>query len=145
VGHLDVAPTLDRLYGVRQRHSSLHPGLDLSERLHGRDDGALAARDGFVHESAHNRYVVATRGPWKLLLTVFGARDGDEVALFHTGDDPEEHLDLADDHPEIVQELQSLAHRWIELGHWNVRDEKLSAEELEQLRQLGYVVRDDGS
>jgi arylsulfatase A-like enzyme len=85
--------------------------------------------------------IAVVEGPWKGIWNLEVGR----FELYRTDDDPGEARDRAADEPEVVERLQAAARAWYldrpeELAE-EPRDprETFSPEELERLRQLGYV------
>lgn len=143
VGQIDLVPTLERLYGVSLRPTVPRRGLDLSVRMRGLPDPALSTERVSIHEDAHNRVVMARRGPWKLILRVSNPWfSRDPIALFNLADDPRETRNVADEHPEVVGELKPHLARWVQTGAWRKVDADVDVEEIERLRALGYVEED---
>jgi len=145
VGQIDLAPTLERLYGVSLRPGLPRHGLDLSAAMRGLPaaEAGLGEERASVHEDAHNRVVMARRGPWKLIVSVSDPWfSRDRVSLFNLDDDPRETRNVADEHPEIVEALTPLVARWVAAGSWRKVDPDVDAREIERLRALGYVEED---
>jgi len=120
---LDVFPTL-----------CAWVGLDCPEKLAGRDllNGA-APQDAYA---LWNHWAVARDGRWKLLEN---ARRGTRQ-LFDLERDPGETRDLADSEPEVVERLQKRKEAWLRSMGRVPRDAAAeSAEQVEQLRALGYL------
>jgi arylsulfatase A-like enzyme len=118
-------------------------GIDLSATMRGHADPALSEERVSIHEDAHNRVVMARRGPWKLIVSVSNpwfARD--RIALFHLPDDPRETRNVAGEHPEIVAELRPHLDRWVQAGAWRKVDADVDPEEVRRLKALGYVEED---
>jgi arylsulfatase A-like enzyme len=87
---------------------------------------------------------VAVADGWKLIWNVVVRDDRPEFELFDHVNDPLDLVNLADDNAEVVAELQGEIERWrvmAEAAKVTVGDEAgdVSAEELEQLRALGYA------
>ncbi len=154
VTHIDIVPTICHLYGVAVKQPEGMPmhGINLVDAMLQRPDPAVGRRHSLVHEDAHNRQVLARRGPWKLIYQI---RDPvypeHETMLFNLDDDPEEKNSLAAKRPDIVSELQPMIQRWIDRGSWGIKNKivqggKLTPEqqkEWERLKALGYVDEDE--
>ena len=108
--------------------------------MRGREDPAVSDARVSIHEDAHNRVVMARRGPWKLIVIVSNPWfSRDRIALFHLPDDPRETRNVADAHPEIVAELRPHLERWVQAGAWRKVDADVDADEIRRLKALGYV------
>jgi arylsulfatase A-like enzyme len=80
---------------------------------------------------------VVYRGPYKAILSSDGQSE-----LYHLGDDPGEQTDLVERRPELARELLAIARRARERGEAGAGAPaavEFSDEELERLRELGYV------
>lgn len=149
VTHVDLAPTLCKLYGVelKQNDLPLH-GIDLAASLKGSPNPALSARQVTVHEDAYNRQVMALKGPWKLIhMNPPGPKyEWPTVLLFNIQTDPQEKNNLAEKNPEIVSELKGHIERWLQLGKFNPRQNAAggkpvqpNTEREKTLKALGYM------
>ena len=152
---IDVMPTLLDLAGLPApeglQGGSLRPLL-----AHGGDAAAAgwSARPAFAEKAAvtgratpngeWESYAIIS-GPWKLIHNVQRREGMPEFELFDHRRDPLNRDDLAEQKPEVVQELAEALRRWRE----TVLAERLpsdaeatagaSAEELARLRSLGYL------
>lgn len=155
VTHIDIVPTLAQLYGVKMAQPYLMHGLSLVELVNGAESAAVAQRTTLIHEDAHNRQIMVRRGEWKLVVQIREPKyPGDAVSLFNLDQDPDEKVNLAEKHPEIVAQLRPLVQRWVEQGKWEIKnaedEEGLSAEEIQRrkaerarLEALGYIEKED--
>jgi arylsulfatase A-like enzyme len=94
-------------------------------------------------EWAPDAYAVVHDG-WKLVWNVTRRDERPEHELFDHREDPLNLVNVAEEHPEKVAELQTLIEGWrAEAEAARVSDEglaeDLSPEELQQLKALGYV------
>ncbi len=89
-------------------------------------DPAKPIREDMIVHSSDGVFAIR-KGPWKWIEGVpvdeikQGARKahGDQfrAQLYHTVDDPAETKDVSAEHPEVVQELRALLHRYRDAGH----------------------------
>jgi arylsulfatase len=117
---IDILPTVAALAGADAPPDYVD-GRNLASLLRG---GAIPASRPFFYY-LHGQVQAVRRGPWKLHLP-HGYRSVAEVgndgvggtydysteiglALYHLADDPGEVYNLADQHPELVTELQQIA------------------------------------
>ncbi len=101
-------------------------GLDLPDRtLDGRDIRDVIESEGTAspHEVLHwmvHLHWAVLKGDWKLVCNVPNTRledttiKGEKLFLANLKDDPGETRNLAEEHPEIVEELTRLHHDWLE-------------------------------
>ena len=92
-------------------------------------------------EGTPDAYAVIADG-WKLIWNEVVRDDRPELELFDHVNDPLNLVNLADQHPDVVADLRLELDRWREMTaaeKVSTEDQELSAEELEQLRALGYV------
>ena len=80
---------------------------------------------------------------WRLVKN-FEFREGHrEIELYDHVEDPINLIDVADEHPEVVNELLPALERWYARATATKVEAdselEMSAEELERLRALGYV------
>lgn len=120
---IDILPTVARLIGAELPE---HPidGKDIWPLLAG-EDGATSPQEAYYFYWGHNLHAVRS-GQWKLHLpheyrTLSGRPGGTggiptkydagriELSLFDLKSDPGESRNVADQHPEVVAHLQSLA------------------------------------
>ena len=103
---MDLLPTIAGLAGVE---------LDPDRRIDGHDvgplitdvEGASSPTDAFLFYTSNGRLAGVRRGPWKLLFDRKGGKGTKE--LYHLEEDVSEEFDRAEDHPELVAELEALA------------------------------------
>ena len=116
----DWLPTLRSLCGLTQG-SRTFDGKDLSDVL--QSDDQQSPHDVFHWESGggrNNRQWAVRKGDWKLIgnpkdtSNIAPITDKDKRFLVNLGDSVHELENLADQHPEIVLELESLHDKWIE-------------------------------
>lgn len=96
---LDWAPTLIGLAGGDPDPS--FDGEDIWPLISGQRDD-LGERQFWWRTPKQS---AARQGDWKLLLH---GRDGENAELFNLADDPNEQIDLADQHPEKIAQLKAL-------------------------------------
>lgn len=116
VSQVDLFASFGRLAGApAPADGAARDSLDLSEALTGRD---ATGRDHVVQHSGFKARLAIRRGQWKYLepdrgprvLTNTNTETGNlgRPQLYHLGDDPAERTNLADTHPELVEELAEL-------------------------------------
>ena len=128
VSSLDIAPTI-----------LAYAGLDVPDAMQGVDllgrPPLPAERQRIIAQYRNTRYALRTPG-WKYIAS-------GRPELYHLTADPGERENLAARHPERVDEFQSYLDRWreaqAERRPSEARTEELTAEELEEMRALGYV------
>jgi arylsulfatase A-like enzyme len=150
VGTLDVAPTLLRLAGLPPEarfagHPLVEAETGLAASLRGprfragkRPDEPVVAEEGAFRVSASGHREAATAPQFALYsdrVTLIDA--GDHVELYDLKADPEQEKNLAEARPEVAKALKE------QLGRLVARAKRATAgpnaEQLEQLRSLGYV------
>jgi len=140
VGLVDVAPTLVELSGLpAMEPQAPDEGRPLA-RLWGASAKA-AAREAPARFSGGNLYglpaVLVEHGPWRALLRANG-----RLELYDVTRDPQEYHDLAFEEPAFAQRYrQVLEPQLAGLMHTGTgaTAQKLSPEQLEALRALGYA------
>ena len=100
VSALDVAPTFQQAAGLEARTDS--DGVDLAPVLSGEREGP--AHDALFWRRGHRR--AARVGDWKLVAV------RRRVELFNLAVDPGEQLDVADENPERLEELERAYATW---------------------------------
>ncbi len=141
VSHVDLVPTLAQLFDLDIETEQPLRGVSLVDALRGEPSPELDGRGWLIHEAAHNAEVALRRGPWKMIFRIFNVfgRRGPPIMLFNLEEDPDEEINLADAHPEIVAEMQPMVQRWIERHIWGLANPKLEKAMIERLRALGYL------
>lgn len=137
---VDLAATISELTGVQLRHES--SGLSLVPLLLGSGDSSFDSRRAFVHQQGRNRAVALRQDGWKLIWPLFKRHRvlPSQPQLFNLRQDPDERVNLANEHPERVETMRRALRPWIELGVVNRGDEpRVDAEAVEHLRSLGYL------
>ena len=104
----DLLPTAFAMAGQPLPTERVIDGRDLNAVLR----GASVERDPLFFYGPRELHAVRS-GPWKLHIRTSSQTgiqhfDGKLPLLFHLDHDPSEEWDLAEKHPEIVAELQSL-------------------------------------
>lgn len=150
---IDVMPTLLDLSGLRAPEAA--QGQSLRPLLGGASPAAgtwnrrpaIAEKqpmNGTEHPNAGEAYAII-EGRWKLIHNVARPPDKPEYELFDFHADPLDQKNLAALNPQVVQKLAT------ELGKWQTwavaarlkpdaeAAKGMSAEQLEQLRSLGYI------
>lgn len=118
VTHVDLVPTICHLFGITMKQEKLMHGLVLVNLLLGKVDSEAARRETFIHEDAHNRMIMVRQGPWKLTTLIRPVdRPVPELMLYDLKKDPQELDNVADQHPDIVQDLSKYFEPWIKLGN----------------------------
>ncbi|WP_373511502.1 sulfatase [Persicitalea sp.] len=108
---LDLLPTFGKLAGIPLPTDRIYDGYDLSEVLH---KGAASPRDEMYYY--HGSHLFAARkGAYKLLYyqnNPLGYPEKleklDKHQLFNLLHDPSEKYDLADEHPEVIREIEAM-------------------------------------
>lgn len=96
---MDLLPTVAALVGAPLPEPKLD-GRDVSMLLT-EGAGASLPERSFLYYAPHGELAGVRRGPWKLLL--------DPLELYHLEHDVSERRDVAEAHPELVEELRALA------------------------------------
>lgn len=136
---VDVAPTLRELCGLPPGPDQ--DGRSLARRLAGGEPGGPRP---LLLSTRYNPGNVPLQGvvdgPFKLVL------DGDGTArLFDRRDDPEELVDVAEAHPEVLARLLPLAEARRRAGASLAERDRVELDAHEaELRALGYLGDDDG-
>lgn len=114
-GTIDLLPTAVTLACGQIAAEPKIDGRDLSPLLFGKTQES--ARDAHYYFSNYHLQAVR-QGPWKLAIAaqresmgkdVAPDVQGNEVRLYHLGDDIGERKNVAADHPDVVKKLQALA------------------------------------
>ncbi len=113
---MDVFPTLASAAGVDPKPSFELDGLDLWPALR---DGEPAPRDEYLFFASetpiHGRFsITAFDDDWKLVQQIEQGQLSADVEnfLFRIADDPNEHNNLAEKHPDVVQKMARAIHHW---------------------------------
>jgi arylsulfatase A-like enzyme len=149
---IDLMPTLLELAGIPPVESG--QGRSLVPLISGEASARWASRPAFTTaveiadipasqlSYPDESYGVLDDG-WMFVHNVRRPVDFPEYELYREADDPLHQIDLADQHPEIVERLAATLSGWRTLTESQKLDEadlsNVSAEELERLRSLGYV------
>ena len=161
VRSIDLMPTLLDLSGLevpeKAQGQSLLPLMAAARGSGGDAADAKAAELGWVRrpavieklvggssESRNNVSYGLVLGGWKLLHHVEGAGDRPEFELFNHLEDPLDLNDVAEQHPDIVENLKAELKTWREMVEQAKLPEGdsvegLPSEEIERLRTLGYI------
>lgn len=102
---MDLFPTIAAITGSSRGTDHVIDGHDIGPLMFG-DENATSPTDHFVYYASNGTLAGVRRGPWKLLLHVGEPK---RPALFHVERDISEKWNVADEHPEIVEELRALA------------------------------------
>jgi arylsulfatase A-like enzyme len=134
VNGVDIAPTLLALAGLSTTNRML--GRNLLGELP--QDHPLLVEDR-DHPNRHYMKLALWSGPWKLVRA--GLPPACRWRLYDAANDPEERRDVADQHPEVVDELRR---RMNELrASWHADDladlEGTEVRNLDALQALGYA------
>ena len=114
VSSIDLAPTILAACGCRP--AAEMPGVDLLDAMNPAGTRNAVFGEIFTHDAvdldspaANLLFRWCVVGDWKLIVP----HDADRPAeLFHVSDDPAEADDLADERPEVVQELRTALDLW---------------------------------
>lgn len=145
VSVVDFMPTVLELLDV-QRPSTPMVGRSLVATM----SGASPPERGLLMELRNRLRKVDVDAflldRWKLILEYPAPYDGDPIAmLFDWAADPREAHDLSSKHPEVVEDLTRRLQQTARIGRQLAKsftasgELELSPEEIERLRQLGYV------
>ncbi|MEY4483411.1 MAG: hypothetical protein RL693_863 [Verrucomicrobiota bacterium] len=109
---MDILPTFAKLAGAKVPDDRKIDGVDIWTALSG-DSDATPPRDHFFYFRGFTLDAVRS-GPWKLHLALANEAPGTkketkQPQLFNLTDDIGETKNIAADHPDIVQRLQTLA------------------------------------
>ena len=150
VRSIDLMPTLLALSGLAAPEGI--QGQSLLPLMGGPAGGAAAADEWIVRPAGSERDLGDGRSVsliddgWKLVRhSELPDADHPEFELFNHREDPLNHVNLADAHPDIVERLTREIDRWqrqaesAQLASDEELNSSLSAEELRRLRSLGYV------
>ncbi len=108
---LDLFPTLSSLAGVKMPADRIYDGFDLSPVLQGQD---VSPREEMFYYHGDKLFAVR-KGDFKLYFYSnnplgYPAKieELEQPKLYHLSHDPSERFDLIDQHPEVVEEIQTL-------------------------------------
>jgi arylsulfatase A-like enzyme len=153
VESIDILPTLAELAGLEAPETaqgdSLVPLIVEQPDREWRPKPAFTERitqpsmaDG-MPDSVDSRAVVS--GEWKLIHNIRRPDGWPEYELYNHLEDPLDAINIAEAHPEVVERLGELLENWHrhaaadQLPSDEESTRELPAEELEQLRALGYL------
>lgn len=116
IGYLDVYPTVERVVGLDASDSHALDGRDVLDVIRGSAEAPERDWYSFVAPDETERIAV-TRGRWKLIaqgasVLAPAAQTAPRVELFDLRADPDERVDLAGRHPELVAELMARLRRF---------------------------------
>jgi arylsulfatase A-like enzyme len=134
----DVLPTAASLLGVDA--PAQLDGVDLSASFRGgpepgRERTLWFETDWWLEQPEGSWKRAVQQGRWKLHY----GRPDDRFALYDLATDPGERTDLAAQQPERLAELRALLEPQLGPRSRAEQREELSPEEIEQLRELGYL------
>ena len=143
---IDLMPTLLTL--ARLPVPERAQGRDLVPQLRG-ESGRAEGHPAFIEHWVPEPDEEFTRlaiidGGWKLIRNIDGPPGTPDVELYHRAEDLLDQIDRASDQPEIVAQLTADLDRWQAWAADQRLDQdaleaSMSAEQLEQLRSLGYI------
>jgi arylsulfatase A-like enzyme len=122
-GQIDIAPTI--LAAVGGPHADL-PGRNLAKA----DRVSVYVADNLLYGSAEVPQFAVREGSWKLIQGPRGAE------LYDLARDPEEALDVAAQHPEVVRRLVEVG---LQQPRPQAEPDTTTPELLDALRSLGYI------
>ena len=150
VRSIDLMPTLLALSGLPAPEEI--QGQSLLPLMNGPEGDTAAAGEWIVRPAGSERdlgdgrSVSLVSDGWKIVQNIEGEDEADpEFELFDHREDPLNLVNVADEHPDIVERLTKEIDRWQRLSESAQlqSDEDLSsglsADELQRLRGLGYV------
>ena len=135
-----IGPTLLELAGLEPPPTeSLDEGRSLVELWSGSEkDDVPTSPPRFAGGNLYGLPAVLVEdGPWRSILRANGTQE-----LYDLIHDPEERYNVALEHPEVAARLRQLLEPRLEVFVQNLEGEmpeRLSSEQLEALRALGYV------
>jgi arylsulfatase A-like enzyme len=106
VSTMDLLPTLASIAGIEFENSLVFDGMDISDHLFNPEDSLLPDR-AFYYFGRDGDIEAVRRGDWKLHISKRGIEDF-EPALYNLSEDISESVNLADNNPDMVEELRSL-------------------------------------
>jgi arylsulfatase A-like enzyme len=136
VSLIDVPRTLLSLSGVEAPRMD---GEDLTPLLHGRTPRHLVERDIFGEADHNNQEHDITRSLRRGASKLHFDRLTQATALYDLASDPKELTDLSLRDAGAVAELRKRLDRFLELRPEPAPPVRLSPEEIEKLRSLGYI------
>ena len=145
---LDVSATVVELAGIEVPEQ--FEGMSLVPHIEGDADAPVPAyvfiESGYVKDATQ---LGVRSGKWKLLhVRAEEDRDvmkGPAYELYDLDADPDEPINIADDHPDTVIELAGILDRWYNSGPEGITPgeeidlDSLSPEAREMLEALGYI------
>ena len=112
---MDLLPTFCSLAGVAAPQDRTLDGFDLAPLLLGKDD--KSPRNEVFYWRSEELYAVRS-GPWKAHFITEGCyvlgpqrEEHTTPQLFHLEHDPSEKYNIADLHPEVIEELKAIAEK----------------------------------
>ena len=150
VRSIDLMPTLLALSGLSApeeiQGQSLLPLMGGPVGDEGPAEEWVVRPAGSERDLGDGRSVSLVSDGWKIVQTIEGEDEADpEFELFDHREDPLNLVNLADEHPDIVERLTQDIDRWLrqsesaQLTSDEELSSELSADELKRLRGLGYV------
>ena len=147
---IDLMPTLLALSGLSApeeiQGQSLLPLMGGPVGDEGPAEEWVVRPAGSERDLGDGRSVSLVSDGWKIVQTIEGDDEADpEFELFDHREDPLNLVNLADEHPDIVERLTQDIDRWLrqsesaQLTSDEELSSELSADELKRLRGLGYV------
>jgi arylsulfatase A-like enzyme len=136
VSLIDVMPTLLSRLGVKPPEAL--DGEDLTRLLEG-DAGRLATRVLFGEADHNNAQADVTRAVRRGSSKLVYDRLTEKHALYDLSQDAAERSDVAAARPELARELMEPLRRFLAIRGETGTPLKLSPEELQRLRSLGYL------
>ncbi|MGC8846490.1 MAG: sulfatase [Candidatus Hydrogenedens sp.] len=140
---IDIGPTILGIAGIHKTKSMLGKDV-LNENINKERVRVIETYGGAVPKIPILRSLMKKSGPimqsvivenWKLIVK------NDRKELYNIAEDPEELNNIGKKYPEKVLELQKVIKKWTENTPINTRkdEQKLSEEDLEVLRSMGYL------
>jgi len=146
VQHVDLAPTILDLLGIRTHND--FDGKSLMPLIYGkvkqlRSEVYIEEADAQRKRAIRNenyKYIYSLTGE-KNICRLCGYAHGDAEELFNLKHDPDETQNIADENPEIVEELKSRLIKWIKcLEYKKFKKEKgMIKERITKLKSSGKI------
>ncbi|MCG8458835.1 MAG: sulfatase-like hydrolase/transferase, partial [Holophagales bacterium] len=147
---IHLAPTILEFAGVELEGGRWERGRSVVPRLFGVEDRAALAFSEAGHEAGKRWQRVVQNRRYKLIYararqaSRWIGGENEPWALYDLENDPEETVNVIDEHPEVYRHLREVLGDWLESGP-EAREKQaedataMDEETREQLRALGYI------